>query len=990
MTAQAITFGRVLRYALLPGVVPRVHGLFSAGFGPLALFIALVYRSVRLLPEGHPYLNPANIGRFGIMNVVAEAARHIHFNRRQLRQNNIDQMVVFVVILLALGLLAFQFITMLLALVVPSAMAFSFPGGPSFSSPLQMFDTPRQGGGAGFGLADILNIGGATNQPFYDISFIFLDRVFGIPGVFNSCIADGVANSCVAMGPGGGDDTGIAVNDPAEFPWPYHIALQGMFQFYSIGLLVVAMFLLIYFTIVVVIETAQTGKPFGKRFDTVWAPLRLVTAAGLLIPISFGMNAGQYIALYAAKAGANFATNGWIGFNSMIVGENTMAGSAANLIAKPQIPDITQLLTFITAMQACVTIEDEVLGPATRTIAGGEDGEGEPLKREIHAYQVRQGATGNVVFRRLDTSMPTYADAVDWAGQGDVIIRIGIQDDEKYKDELGTVHPFCGEVRVQTVVYPNDPTAVTPPGTPAPAYIHAGASSIMQNYWGLLIELLSRRTGAYDVPNEVSGATEPTSNLNELVSQYYANAYVINKTGTNTVDAPTPTDREEMVKFFNQVLRDILSYGLTQEQNNATKPFQMKNNFLLRGWAAAGIWYNRIAEMNGVFTSASWNLPRVTLYPETMMMVAESKQATQVSTSPNEIFSPFVQNTQKPITLPRAYAGEDAAATAYWKIYEWWQQGGPSGGVSTRTAQQGNPILDLINFMFGTSGLFSIRQNANVHPLAQLSSIGKSLIERSITLLNVGIIGAAALPWISNLPGKKAVEVISGFAFSVLSIGASAGFILYYIIPFLPFIYFFFAVAGWVKAIFEAMIGIPLWALAHIRIDGSGLPSDAAMGGYFMILEIMLRPILIIFGLIASINIYAASVHMLNDVFNLAVANVTGIDMDEVMATTEFTMENLRGTIDTFFYTVLYVILVYMLGMSSFKLIDLIPGSMMRWMGASVTPFTDSGEGAAGQLVGYGTMGSSMVFGQLSGAVHKGASGISQVLKATADKAKGP
>jgi conjugal transfer/type IV secretion protein DotA/TraY len=67
-----------------------------------------------------------------------------------------------------------------------------------------------------------------------------------------------------------------------------------------------------YFAIVVVAETAQTGTPFGKRFNSLWAPLRLVMAFGLLIPISYGLNSGQYIVLYAAKYGANFATNGWI------------------------------------------------------------------------------------------------------------------------------------------------------------------------------------------------------------------------------------------------------------------------------------------------------------------------------------------------------------------------------------------------------------------------------------------------------------------------------------------------------------------------------------------------------------------------------------------------------------------------------------------------------------------------------------------------------
>ena len=102
------------------------------------------------------------------------------------------------------------------------------------------------------------------------------------------------------------------VYTPSSFPWPFHDALHALYEFYSIGLLVIAMFIVLYFVVVIVAETAQTGVPFGKRFNTVWAPLRLVIAIGLLVPIGYGLNSAQYIVLYAAKYGSNFATNGWL------------------------------------------------------------------------------------------------------------------------------------------------------------------------------------------------------------------------------------------------------------------------------------------------------------------------------------------------------------------------------------------------------------------------------------------------------------------------------------------------------------------------------------------------------------------------------------------------------------------------------------------------------------------------------------------------------
>jgi conjugal transfer/type IV secretion protein DotA/TraY len=996
LAPSPITFGRVVRYATLPAVVPRLRTLLGTGFGSFAFFIALVFRAVRLMPDGHPYLNPLNINRFGTAAVILEAWRHIRFNRKTLGQKNLDQMVVFGLVLAAIGLLVFQLAMVGMAVLFPQAQAFSFPGGASFPTFFHMFDTPQVD-------PSILPYLGPMKitQSHYDLSFIFLDRVFGIPDIFNSCIADQIANTCLPAGELYGASAAvngqIRVNDPAMFPWPYHVALHGMFQFYSVGLLVVAVFLLIYYTIVVVAETAQTGTPFGKRFNTLWAPLRLVMAAGLLIPISYGLNAGQYVVLYSAKWGANFASNGWIGFNqTLALGPNaTPLGDKNSLLARPGRPDPGQLLHFISVMHACKTVEDKILQPREAALYKDEAFL-VVTPQKIKPYLVRQSGTSvdkNIYLELTETL--SYDEAVKWSKLGDVTIRFGIQDADRYKSKRGTVEAFCGELVVPTVVVPWQ--AVDSP-TPQLVNANVGAQHVMGAYWDLLKTLIFKRDAGqtYQGVMAYSGGGSPESygsssglnwNINQKISEYYVDMYLHN--AYMDAGAPMPSDLKDVLDYMNGALETAIKSAQKFEQERAANTNTVPADLLVRGWAGAGIWYNRIAEMNGVFTAAVFNLPKISEYPLTMKFLAKTKQTAQLSTSPKDVFDPHVDNQKFAIVFERG--GDEArAADAYWHITNFWQQTGMN--TSTRGAGTGNVILDLMNFMFGTSGLFSIRENANVHPLAQLSSIGKSLIERSVTLLGVGLAGTAVQPWIpESLAGMRAaLGVISGFAFSVLSIGAAAGFIMYYIIPLLPFIYFFFAVAGWVKAIFEAMVGVPLWALAHIRISGDGLPGDAAMQGYFLILEIMVRPILIVFGLIASVSIYAASVHVLNDIFNLAVANVGGVDMDAVMNNPAVNAENLRGSVDTFFYTIMYAILVYMLGMSCFKLIDLIPGSMLRWLGSNAQAFTDSGEASANQLVGYGTIGSQMIFNQLGNAAKGGVSGLSDMAKALKDQGTKP
>ena len=67
---NGLTVGRVLKYSMLPGILPRIRGL-GMHFGHFAYLLALVFSSARLIPQGHPSLNAANIGQFGVRQVIA-------------------------------------------------------------------------------------------------------------------------------------------------------------------------------------------------------------------------------------------------------------------------------------------------------------------------------------------------------------------------------------------------------------------------------------------------------------------------------------------------------------------------------------------------------------------------------------------------------------------------------------------------------------------------------------------------------------------------------------------------------------------------------------------------------------------------------------------------------------------------------------------------------------------------------------------------------
>ena len=903
---MALKITTILKHAFLPGIIPRARQLFASGFVIIPYLIALVFNAVYLLPAGHPYLNANNMGRFGLRHVLAEAA-----NRLVISRKNIDQILVYVSVITGLIIMMVQIALVGLAICSRPAVAAMPTNFAGF-----------------FSIAD-------EDNRAQDLANIFMDLVFGVPDIFQSCIST-AGKTCVdtsgdPMQPlnlGSTDikDLGMLPGSmsPFEpgaydnFPFPEHLALHALFGFYDTGLLVVAMMIIIYFIITVVAETAQTGTPFGKRFNRLWGPIRLVVAIGLLIPYgSTGLNTSQYIVLYAAKYGSAFATNGWNLFNKTI-------GSIylnQRLVGTPNGPEISGFLRFFHTAGVCFYIEK--------------------IKNGVHVtpYMVK-GTFGLATFDPTDTNPPvmeiksttTYTDLLKFAaGDNKVFIRYGVFDKDKFKKEKGGVEPRCGEL-----VFPLFDSRPTTDADPGP--------TLMQKfYWEM-----AQRAWWQDGPDATLGYTDVLlTNMQENTVRRLS-PWGYDETRVLPDDKYRKGITDAYIDGYDTVkgLKDTIDQAVF-EQNASTKwagPWADTNPLYQKGWAGAGIWYNRIAEMNGVLMSAVNGIPRVNKYPMVMEHVLQEKKQHSQDISPLDAFNPQMGGED---TMQFLRPEDEKIAEVLYEAYHYWD---PTDGSSARTHITGNGFIDFVNNLLGTNGLFEMRKNTDVHPLAQLAALGGGMINSAIENLGragVGATFASGFAFLDFKTGADAGEALTGFFLSLATVSITVGFTLYYIVPLMPFIYFFFAVSGWVKGIFEAMVGAPLWALAHLRIDGNGLSGQAALGGYFLILEIFLRPILIIFGFLASILIFSATVLILNRSFDLVTSNVGGFDIQEEQTAVQKLVDYLRGPVDEFFFTAIYAVIVYLMGLSAFKLVDQVPNNILRWMGQSVQSFGDQKEDAA-------------------------------------------
>ncbi len=480
-----VTRGQVLRYMLLPEIFPRLRAFSNAGFGNLAYFLALVYRAVNILPQSHPFFKRGEIRTFTIRDVIVQAASHITFDR-----HNIDKVIIFFAIVTGLVMLVLQFAVLLVMMFVNPAAAASQPKnyGDFF------FDSNRE----------------------TDLAYRMLFLVFGVPELFGK--------------------SGATVQN-------FHTALHAMFQLYSIGLLVIGVLITCYFIVAVVMETAQTGVPFGKRFNHVWAPIRFVVGIGLLIPVGYGLNSAQWITLYSAKLGSDFATKGWVLFNNKMT--DTYLGEKESLIATPQAPELQYLAAFIMIARTC------------------EYAYADLYDKTIVAYLVKNSAEDGTAVQLV---MKDFKQARKYFNQGgDIHIRFGEFDKDKFAKFKGYVYPYCGDLVIPM-------TDLKDPGT----------ESIQQFYYQLIQQLWG----------------DADFNIPKYALQYQKTYIQKNGTTPPSAQSPPPEYKKKVAEKFKALVEPAIRNAIAAQKNSPQWALEKKKIKEL-GWGGAGIWYNKIAQLNG-------------------------------------------------------------------------------------------------------------------------------------------------------------------------------------------------------------------------------------------------------------------------------------------------------------------------------------------------------------------------------------------------------
>jgi conjugal transfer/type IV secretion protein DotA/TraY len=114
--------------------------------------------------------------------------------------------------------------------------------------------------------------------------------------------------------------------------------------------------------------------------------------------------------------------------------------------------------------------------------------------------------------------------------------------------------------------------------------------------------------------------------------------------------------------------------------------------------------------------------------------------------------------------------------------------------------------------------------------------LGKTLIGFAGSIMPQAQLGAAAM----------GAGVLGG----LLALG---GCVLMFVIPLLPFARLLYAILVWTLELAEALLAMPLVALAHISLTGEGISGSAARQAYMLWIALAIRPVLSVAGFVVGV-----------------------------------------------------------------------------------------------------------------------------------------
>lgn len=315
------------------------------------------------------------------------------------------------------------------------------------------------------------------------------------------------------------------------------------------------------------------------------------------------------------------------------------------------------------------------------------------------------------------------------------------------------------------------------------------------------------------------------------------------------------------------------------------------------------------ASKDGFMLAGAWNMKIYMFIEQVQKTIANVPVATGPTGITEGKYSGDVAVYKEALTRIMA---DSASAQLSWGVAE--TQGGSQTGwwdTLVGTVKNGMDIRILAKKIFSSVADFVIQGDQNI--VLQLTRMGNWVL----AIATDAYFGGAALSMIPGIGSYITMTIQMLLPMAILS-----GFILSYVLPMVPFLLWIGSVFAWLVSCVEAIIVVPLWVMiSFLNPHGSDFVGSAGQG-YRLLLQLLFKPVLMIFGLVAAISL----IDVLGKVLNIIYSQVFLIAQSDSSIIFFFV-----GAV--FAFPIMYGATAFVLIMKCTGLVHTLPDQIIQWIG---------------------------------------------------------
>ena len=636
--------------------------------------------------------------------------------------------------------------------------------------------------------------------------------------------------------------------------------LAHLFSIADIALLMYVSALLVYQATVGGMATAHEGTPLGRRYHSIWAPIRGPASFALLFPLPWakGLALIQCIALLAVYWGVGVADDVWSAFVQEIPAMSGVIMPSQSSARRDN--EFVEKLAVLTAVQSYVVNRENV--PLTSTwVWRGNVNSGDWIDT------VALGTGGAAAAAQATGSTANAVTSKQFiAGMGTIEIPCSNSMNKQGTTASKSIWSSMGNSVFSGLNWIAGEAASL--GVPGASVEYAQANPVCVAEQGAV--------------NNVMNAMRPIAN--QIVDQNaQSNAAPVQPSQIAAVVKIYATQQENLYNQLNKDQGVALNAEITNFANESSS----------LGWASSSFYYWTLNNIN-----ASSQASMKMLHPKVNMPNLQyigMGTASYIEPTLKTAFA-VVNHYQS----SNSYLGAATlAATA--------------GGTSGKSSWLGGKVLDVVSSLDSGNPLANMMAAGHsIITAGELVAAGGGVMagvangiavaapivgagagalipgggETGGTEIAGDAAGGAAGGWIAGKLASKGARFAANAADTLgklaIPIGLTLvveGAIIAYVIPAIPGAIMTIAVIGWLFLVMELMIAAPLWAAAHAYAEGEGFAPQQAMYGYGAAIGIVMRPVLLTFGFIFMFFLIFIVGHFVGGAMSIYMAGMNGFHL---------------------------------------------------------------------------------------------------------------